>query len=157
METVVTAILELLAKRDIQYKLLSHDAVFTSKEAAQVRNTPITESAKSLVLSADNQTVLAVLQGHLRIEMKNFKKAFGFKNVRLASAEEVNQATGLHIGSIPPMGLLFGISTYIDAGIRDIVSIVFNAGSHTTSLVIPTSGFLEIVDPYIGHFAQIVN
>ena len=157
METVVTAILELLKIRDIHYRLLSHSAVFTSEEAAQVRNTSITESAKSLVLSAHNQTVLAVLQGHLRIKMKDFKRAFGFKNVRLASAEEVNQATGLHIGSIPPMGLLFGIATYMDAGISDITSIVFNAGSHTTSLVIPTAGFLEIVDPYIGHFAQMAN
>ena len=157
METVVTAILELLKNREIQYKLLSHKAVFTSEQAAQVRNTSITESAKSLVLNADNQAILAVLQGHLRIKMKDFKREFGFKNVRLASSEEVNQLTGLHIGSIPPIGLLFGMSTYIDAGIRDITSIVFNAGSHTTSLVIPTAGFLEIVDPYIGHFAQATN
>lgn len=157
METVVTAILELLKNREIQYKLLSHEAVFTSEQAAQVRNTSITDSAKSLVLSADNQAVLAVLQGHLRIKMKDFKREFGFKNVRLASSEEVNQLTGLHIGSIPPIGLLFGMSTYIDSGIRDIPSIVFNAGSHTTSLVIPSAGFLKIVDPYIGHFAQATN
>ena len=67
------------------------------------------------------------------------------------------QVTGLDIGSIPPIGLLFGIATYIDAGISDIGNIVFNAGSHTTSLVIPTSAFLEIVDPYIGHFADSIN
>jgi len=157
MERVVTEILQLLKNREIQYKLLSHEPVFTSAQAAQVRNTSITESAKSLVLSADNQAVLAVLQGHLRIKMKDFKREFGFKNVRLASSEEVNQVTGLDIGSIPPIGLLFGIATYIDAGISDIGNIVFNAGSHTTSLVIPTSAFLEIVDPYIGHFADSIN
>ena len=65
--------------------------------------------------------------------------------------------TGLDIGSIPPIGVLFGISTYVDTGICHIGSIVFNAGSHTTSLIIPTSDFLEMADPYIGHFDEVAN
>ena len=43
MERVVTEILQLLKNREIQYKLLSHEPVFTSAQAAQVRNTSITE------------------------------------------------------------------------------------------------------------------
>ena len=146
-----------MKNRDVRYELLSHKAVFTSKEAASVRSTPITESAKSLILQADDQKILAVLQGHLKIRMKDFKSSFGFKNVRLASVQEVNEVTGLDIGSIPPIGVLFGISTYVDRGICHIDSIVFNAGSHTTSLIIPTSDFLEMANPYIGHFAGIPN
>jgi len=52
---------------------------------------------------------LVAVPGDRRVDTKSFKKAYGIKDLRLLSPEEVKQQTDLEIGAIPLVHLLAAI------------------------------------------------
>ena len=71
------------------------------------------------------------------------------KNVALASPEEVLEHTGCTIGSVPPFANIFGLQVYMDNGLLDRETIVFSAGTHTDSIIMKPSDYVNIVKPLI--------
>jgi prolyl-tRNA synthetase len=65
---------------------------------------PITSFLKSLVYVADGDTVLAVVRGDHEVSEAKLKRALGVRALRLASAEEVRQATNAAVGFAGPVG-----------------------------------------------------
>src|SRR5581483_12031780 len=126
-------VLALLTDHHVDYRVLRHEPVLTSEQAAEVRGTPIEDGAKALVCHADDRLVLVVLPANLRLNTRAFKAANGVKNLRMAAAEEV-EALGAIPGGVPPFGHLMGLPTYADAGIAGRDTLSFNAGSRTTSV-----------------------
>lgn len=63
----------------VEYEVIEHEPVYTSEDAAKIRDTSLDMGAKALVLMADKKPVLAVLPGNQRMDFKRFKKEFGVK------------------------------------------------------------------------------
>ncbi|MGI5828493.1 MAG: aminoacyl-tRNA deacylase [Patescibacteria group bacterium] len=151
---VLTSIQNYLNKEGITYKTFSHKSVFTSKEAAEIRNTPLKEGAKALVLLADKNPVMVVISAANKLDLKAFKKNYGFKDVSMANKETLLKVTGLEPGAIPPFGSLFKIPTYADKRLANLENISFNAGSHTHSIQMKAGDFITIEKPIVGIFAK---
>jgi Ala-tRNA(Pro) deacylase len=62
--------------------------------------------------------------------------------------------TGVPIGAVPPFGALFGIPLYVDAIVRTMASVVFNAGLHTKSLRVSASDYERVDKPIVGEFSK---
>ena len=150
---VYEKILKLLQENNVNYQLFEHEPVFTSEQAAKVRNTPQKFGAKAIVFSADKKPILAVVPGDKRIDLKAFKKLYGIKDLRIESPEQVKELTGLEIGSIPPFGNAMGLPTYLDEQITKNEMMAFNVGSHTKSIQMKPADFLNLVKPFVGDFA----
>jgi len=132
--------------------VLRHDPVLTSEQAAHVRGTPLEDGAKALVCHADERLVLIVVPANLRLDTRAFKAAYGIKNLRMASADEV-EALGAIPGGVPPFGSAMGLQTYADEGLAARDRLSFNAGSRTTSVVVGAADYLRIEQPVMGRFA----
>jgi len=65
---------------------------------------PITNFLKSLVYVAGNQRVLAIVRGDHEVNEVKLARALGVDEVRLASGDEVRQATGAAVGFAGPVG-----------------------------------------------------
>jgi prolyl-tRNA synthetase len=65
---------------------------------------PVTSFLKSLVYVASGETVLAVVRGDHEVNEVKLARALGADDVRLASAAEVEQATGAAVGFAGPVG-----------------------------------------------------
>ena len=154
MSRVFEAIKSLLNSKGTPYELLEHAPVYTSEQAAQVRGTELKQGAKAIVFLADGKGILLVVAADRRIDTKSFKKLYAVKDLRMATPEEVARMTGLQIGSIPPFGNVLNLSTYIDESVTENQTIAFNAGSHTTSVLMSSRDFLNIVQPVVGRFAR---
>ncbi len=141
---------EILIKEGVDYRLFNHPPVFTSEEAATVRQTPIEFGAKAILLYADKKPILIVVPGNRRIDTKLLKKQYDFKDVRIMTKEEIFALTGLEIGAIPPMGNVLGIPTYLDGILAQGKEMVFNVGSHTHSVKMATGDFIKIASPVIA-------
>jgi Ala-tRNA(Pro) deacylase len=149
---LVLKVLELLSASGVDYRVLRHEPVFTSDQAAAVRGTPLEDGAKALVCHADYCMVLIVVPANLRLDTRAFKTAYGVKNLRMAAAAEV-EALGAVVGGVPPFGHLMGLWTYADVGIGARATLSFNAGSRTTSVIVSAQDYLRLEQPFVGRFA----
>jgi Ala-tRNA(Pro) deacylase len=155
-DTVLKQIRELLKKRGIAFKEISHSATFTSEESARVRGESLSVGAKALLVKTDDVFRLFVLPADLQFDAKRVKQALGVRSVRFASKEELLELTGLVPGSVPPLGEpVLPFELYGDTAIGSVEDkVAFNAGSLTTSIVMKASDWKLVANPKLLLFAK---
>jgi len=136
----------------VAYSVIEHEPVYTSQDAAKIRDTDISMGAKALVLFADKSPILVVVPGDKKIDFKKFKREFDVKDLRMATKEEVLELTGLEVGAIPPVGKAMELVSYFDEGFKQKEKVAFNAGLHTTSIITTPNGLIKVEDPVFGNF-----
>lgn len=152
-DDVYDAIVNEFKKAGVAFEPYEHDAVTTSEEAAKIRNTPLSEGAKALLLFADDKPIMVTVPGDRKLDMKAFKKLYTIRDLRMATPEEVEQVTSVKIGAVPPFGHLFGIPLYMDMHLANNEFISFNAGLHTKSIRIQEKLYEKVVKPTVGEFS----
>lgn len=150
--SVFSRIRELLDSNGIKYKVIEHEPVYTSEQAAIARKESIKIGAKSLILKA-NDFFMVVISGAKKIDMKKLRKFLNVKSLRFATPEEVKELTTLEIGAIPPFGNLFSLRVYVDKDLLKNKEIAFNAGLHDKSIKLNTKDYIRLVKPEIGEFS----
>jgi Ala-tRNA(Pro) deacylase len=143
-----------LTAAGIAFDVSHHEPVFTSEEAARVRGATLASGAKALVCKIDDQFVMIVLPADCKLDGKRVRKSAGVKSLRFASAEEVDQLTGLKPGSIPPFGSLFSLPTWCDQRLKEQTRINFNAGDHAISINMSLADYERVESPRPGDFAS---
>ena len=152
--TVLDKILKLLDEENIVYEKVEHEPVYTSEDAAKIRDTGLSMGAKALILFADNTPILVVVPGDKKLDFNLFKKLFGVKNLRMASKEEVYKLTGLEVGSIPPIGKALSLPSYYSRDFEKKDQVAFNAAMHTISIKMKAPDLLKLENPVIGDFSK---
>jgi Ala-tRNA(Pro) deacylase len=150
---VFEKIITLLKQNGIPYQLFEHEPVFTSEQAAKIRNTKMCQGAKAIIFKAGDKPVLIVVPGDKKVDTKIFKKLYQIKNLRLLTADEVRELTGLEIGAIPPFGSAMNLKTYCDQKVFENEEIVFNAGAHTKSVLMKSKDFESLENPIVNNFS----
>ncbi|MDP6647960.1 MAG: YbaK/EbsC family protein [Candidatus Woesearchaeota archaeon] len=145
---------DVLDKEKIEYEVLEHKAVFTSKEAAQIRGTELKQGCKALVCKTEEGFIQAVVSGEKELDLKKLQKITLFKNLELANAKDVKKATGCNIGSVPPFGNLLGLKVYFDKSVAQNEIVAFNAGAHTKSIKMKGKDLVKVVNPIVGEFSK---
>lgn len=150
---VFEKIIQLLQESGVNYQLFEHEPVFTSEQAAKVRNTNMKQGAKAIIFSADKTPILIVVPGDRKVDSKVFKKLYHIKDLKLLSPDQVKDLTGLEIGAIPPFGNIMGLTTYADELVFENEEIVFNVGAHTKSVLMKSKDFKGLVGPITANFS----
>lgn len=151
---VFDKIRDVLNKEKIEYEVLEHKPVYTSKEAAEVRGTELKQGCKALVCKTDEGFIQAVVSGAKELDIEKLQKFTLFKTLELANAKEVKQATGCNIGSVPPFGNLFELKVYFDKSVVENDVVAFNAGTHTKSIKMKAKDLVRVVNPVVGEFGK---
>jgi Ala-tRNA(Pro) deacylase len=126
-------VLTLLDSEGVEYSVTHHEPVTTSQAAAAVRGVELNTGAKAMVVKGKDGFALAVLAADRKVDWKLLAPLVG-KSPRFATAEELQDLTGLSKGAVPPFGRLFGLRTIYDESLLDVEKVNFNAGSHTDSV-----------------------
>ena len=147
-------IIGILNKEKIEYEVLEHRPVYTSKEASDIRGTQLKQGTKALVCKTNEGFIQAVVSGDREIDIEKLQKATLFGKIELANPKEVKQVTGCNIGSVPPFGNLFGLKVYFDKRILENEIVAFNAGSHTRSIKMKSKDLVRVVNPVMGDFGK---
>lgn len=143
-----------LATHGVAFDVSRHEPVFTSEDAARVRGTALASGAKALVCKADDKLVMIVLPADLKLASKATRQETGIKSLRFATRDEVEQATTLAPGSIPPFGSLFGLPTWCDRRLLDQPRINFNAGDHAISISMASQDYARVESLRLGTFGE---
>lgn len=150
---VFDRIVDLLTRHGADFRVMEHEPVRTSEQAAQVRGTPLERGAKALVLDAGGDLVMAVISAARRTDFRKLKAHLGSRRVQLASADAVMERTGCLPGGVPPFGNLFGLRVLMDPSLATVDRIDFNAGERTRSMDLRREDYQRIVRPEVVDFA----
>ncbi|MFA6602999.1 MAG: aspartate--tRNA(Asn) ligase [Candidatus Shapirobacteria bacterium] len=142
-----------LDEKVITYRHLEHEATKTSQESANARGTRLEQGAKALLMFADSSPILVVISAATKLDNSAFKTQFKVKDLRMATAQEVESVSGAVVGAVPPFGNLFNVVVYADQKLLLNEDIAFNAGDLTKSVIMKSSDWKNLVNPTVGDFA----
>ena len=152
-DTVFDRVEDLLKRHGVGFRVMRHEPVYTSEEAARVRGTPLASGAKALIVKGEEGFVMFVVPADRKLDSHAVRRAKGWKKMRFATREEVLELTGLTPGSIPPFGSLFGLHTHCDERLGENEIINFNAGDHAISVGMRYADYVLAEKPELGVFA----
>lgn len=141
-------------KEKKEFELLEHPAVFTAEEAASARQVDLKQIAKSLILRANKNFIMAVIPGNKELDNEKLRKLLKVKFINLATSDAIKKLTGLGLGSIPPFGNLFHIDTIVDEALTKEEFIVFNAASSTTSIKSHAKSYIDLLRPKVAKITK---
>jgi len=104
----------------------------TAQEAADAIGVSLGQIVKSLVFLADDQPILVLASGPNRADTAKLTRQAGAREVRRASAEEVQAATGFVIGGVPPLGHPRPLPVYFDRDLLQYDTVWAAAGTPNT-------------------------
>ncbi len=154
MNSVLGRLKTLFESRGVVFRLLRHEPVYTSEEAAAVRGVALCSGAKALICKCEKQFVMFVLPADCKLDSKRVRKVYGWRKLRFADRKELLGLTGLNPGSIPPFGSLFGLSTYCDEKLGSNATINFNIGDNAVSANMRFKDYIKIEQPELGNFSE---
>ena len=97
-----------LTEHGVAYEITEHAAVFNMEELDSIQLPYPEWDAKNLFVRDDKKRdyYLITVKGDKRVDLKEFRKQHGLRNLSFASAEDLMEYTGLIPGSVTPLGLL---------------------------------------------------
>ena len=116
----------------------------TSADAARAIGCTVAQIAKSVVLVADSEVVVAITSGVNRVDTTKVAAIFGATTVRTAKPDEVRAATGYAIGGVPPFAHAQPLRCLLDAELLAFEEVWGAAGAPDTCFPINPQRLVEM-------------
>ena len=152
---------ELLTKAGIQYEITEHQAVFNMKELEEIEQPYPDRDAKNLFVRDDKKKnyYLITVKGDRRVDLKEFRKTHGLRNLSFASADDLMTIMKLIPGAVTPLGLLEDedrkVTLYLDAAFGDSL-IGVHPNDNTASVWLKASDLVKVIEAH-GNTVNIVE
>lgn len=119
----------------------------TAGDAARAIDCPVAAIVKSLVFYVDDEPVLALVPGDLRLDVRKLAAAAGAVSSRQASLDEVREATGFAAGGTPPFGHVTLLRVFADPALKRNDPVWAAAGTPTTVFPISLADLDRLARP----------
>lgn len=145
---ILPAIRRLLTDAGVSFREVHHEPTRTSEESAKARGEELRIGGKALLMKGDDVFHLFVLPADRKLDSGAIRREFGWKKLRFATPDELNELTGLVPGCVPPFGPpILPFELCLDQAATQNPRIAFNAGSLTDSIILAMSDYLAIAKP----------
>ena len=146
---------EFLQANQADYTHSKHQTAFTAREVASAEHLPAREVAKTVVVHSDIGYAMLVVPANKLFDFQEVRLELGFKQVRMVTEHELNQLfSDCELGAMPPVGALYGLPVYLDAGLAEERLIAFNGGTHDDVIHMLTAEYRRLVRPVIVPLAR---
>lgn len=140
-------LLDWLEAHGVEYELKEHPTTVTARETARVEGLDPHRFAKTIgVVTEDGRHALIVVEATEKLDVGLAGRVLGGAEVRLMTEEEMEAfAPAFPVGTIPPVGELFGVPVYADFTVREDPEITFHAGSHRYTVTVERAAWERAV------------
>jgi Ala-tRNA(Pro) deacylase len=146
---------EYLEENDVRYDWLPHPQAYTTQEVAHSLHISGKRLAKTIILDADGQLLMAVLPAAHHLDLDKFKKEIEAKRLEMLPESELAELfPDCDLGAIPPFGNLYGMDVWLEKSLAVSAEFVFTAGTHRDAVRMDLSDFTALVNPSIGQFSE---
>ena len=162
-DEVENRVYECLARLDIPFARVDHQAAFTMEDCAAIGEALDVSICKNLLLTPRNRSAfyLLCMPGDKPFSTKDFSKLIGSSRLSFATEEDLIGLLGCHAGSASILGLMNDTEHRVTLAIDRTVAEAEWFGCHpcenTSSLRLKTCDVLEKFLPATGHEAVIVD
>ena len=147
---------EYLDSQNVDYQWLPHPEAFTAQEVAHSLHVSGKRLAKTVVLDADGQVIMAVLPASHRLSLLDLKGALEVRNLELLPEGELAVLfPDCDLGAIPPFGNLYGMDTWVDRAVAEAEHIIFTAGTHWDAVEMKYANYARLAKPRLSRFSAI--
>lgn len=101
--------------------------------AAQALGCAPARIAKTLSFMVDEQPILIVAAGDVKIDNSKYKKQFG-KKAKMLSADQVTELIGHAVGGVCPFGVNEGVKVYLDESLKRFDTVFPACGSSNSAI-----------------------
>jgi len=137
------AVLRWLESHAVEHEVHRHPCAMTAAAAARADGVSIRAFVKVLGVETEEAVrALMVLDAEDRLDLARAAGALGSSSVRLLSEAEIERIDPLdEVGTLAPIGSLYGLPVIVDPAIRDVPFIAFAAGSHEVAVHADRAGW----------------
>jgi len=159
-------LIKFLEENKVKYQTIKHRTVYTAFDKAQTLKVPEKNIGKTLILKMDRDFILVLIGADKILDKAKIKKVINNwrKKIGQKSIKNINFATeawmkknlkGVKVGTIPPFGNLWGLSTFLEKSLSKNPEIIVSAGDYNFSIKINPSIFKKSVPSLIiGNFTK---
>ena len=152
-----------LKEKNIWHEITEHEAVYNMEELSNVELPYPDADAKNLFVRDDKKVnyYLITVKGDKRVDLKEFRKNNGTRNLSFASSDDLMNIMGLIPGAVSPLGILndteFKVKFYIDKDfMKDKHLIGIHPNDNTATVWLKVEDLIETVKVH-GNEVNIVE
>lgn len=141
-----------LKSQNIPFEITEHKAVFNMEELNSVELPYPSADAKNLFVRDDKKKnyYLITVHGDKRVDLKEFRKAHGLRNLSFASAEDLFAILQLTPGSVTPLELLNDpdnkVKFFLDKGFLEEPGLIgVHPNDNTATVWLKTADLLRLI------------
>jgi Cys-tRNA(Pro)/Cys-tRNA(Cys) deacylase len=129
--------------RLMEYEYRSHDAAAWAAEALGVEPERM---FKSLVATAGDRHLFALLPASGELSLKRLAAAAGAKHAEMAAPRDAERLTGYQVGGISPLGARRTLPVFLDASAEQFTLVCLNAGARGLIVELPTADLVRLTN-----------
>src|SRR5512137_925581 len=153
MEACVDHMKQYLTEHHAYFEVQEHRQVYTIQEVAAVLHEKGEHVAKVFIASVDDKPVMLVLPAPAHVDLERVRQMLKATAARRAREFEFAQLfADCDVGAMPPFGNLYQVPVILDRSLVAESYIVFQAGTHHTTIKLAMSDYQRLVNPLIGDF-----
>ena len=141
-----------LKEKNIWHEITEHEAVYNMEELSNVELPYPDADAKNLFVRDDKKAnyYLITVKGDKRVDLKEFRKNNGTRNLSFASSDDLMNIMGLIPGAVSPLGILndteLKVKFYIDKDfMKDEHLIGIHPNDNTATVWLNVEDLIETV------------
>lgn len=142
---------EFLQAQGVTYEVTEHKAVYNMDELAEVELPYPEADAKNLFVRDDKKSsyYLITVRGGKRVDLQEFRKAYGTRRLSFASAEDLVRLLELFPGSVTPLGLLNNteknVKLFLDSDFADDDLIGVHPNENTATVWLKAGDLVRLI------------
>jgi Ala-tRNA(Pro) deacylase len=150
-------LIRLLDGEGVEYELLAHAHTESALAEAEAVGVDAADVAKTLVVTAPEGYVRAVLPASDRLDLRKLREITGGarKKVHLATEEDLGRDyPEFELGAVPPLAGARRDRVLIDSRVAERESVVIEAGSHDESIRLPTDALMRLTGAQVADLRE---
>ncbi len=153
MEACVDRMKQYLTDNHVYFEVQEHRQVYTMQEVAAALHEKGEHVAKVFIATVDGKPVMLVLPAPAQVDLDKVRVLLKAKEARRAREFEFAQLfADCDVGAMPPFGNIYQVPVYIDRSLMEESYIIFQAGTHHTTVKIAMSDYQRLANPVVGDF-----
>lgn len=145
-------IYDYLKEKNLWHVITEHEAVYNMEELSKVKIPHPEADAKNLFVRDDKKRnyYLITVKDDKRVNLKEFRKTHGTRNLSFASEEDLMRILGLIPGAVSPLGILndaeLQVKVYLDRDFFEEPGLIgLHPNDNTATVLMKSEDLLQII------------
>ena len=135
-----------LNSRGARYDVVQHAYSHSSAETAAAARVPGERLVKTVLLADEQGYVAAVLPSTHAVRLSELRAKTG-RHLAVASEADIREIfKDCDVGALPPVGMAYGMQTYLDESLATEPDVYFEAGDHEALVHMEIDQFLALME-----------